>query len=107
MQRILRYSKKAIKDIQAIGDYIEFELCNPSAAAQIVQGITKKIDNLLLFPEIGSKVDFGYEMEYIFRYVKYNNYMAFYQLEKEIIYIDRVMYAKREYIPILSKYNST
>ena len=107
MERILRYSKKSIKDIQAIGDYIEFELCNPNAAEQFVQGITKKIDNLLQFPEIGSMVDFEYEMEHIFRYVKYNNYMAFYHLEKEIIYIDRVIYAKREYIQILSKYNST
>lgn len=37
MQRTIEYSPRALKDLDGIWDYIEKELCNPSAAQNTVE----------------------------------------------------------------------
>ena len=39
MQSKIGYSPRTLKDLDEIWDYIEFELCNPSAAQNTVDGI--------------------------------------------------------------------
>ena len=53
MQRTIEYSPRALKDLDGIWDYIEKELCNPSAAQNTVEGIMDNVDILMSFPEAG------------------------------------------------------
>lgn len=102
MLRRIEYSPRALKDLDGIWDYIEKELCNPSAAQNTVEGIMDKIDILMSFPEAGAKLEFENGLNSGYRYVSFKNYIAFYHLESDdIVYIDRVVYSGRDYMRIL------
>lgn len=102
MQNKIGYSPRAMKDLDEIWDYIENELCNPSAAQNTVEGIMDAVENLAMFPETGAKVEFDNGLESGYRFVVFRNYLAFYRLRPEnVVYVDRVMYAGRDYMKIL------
>ena len=102
MLRRIEYSPRALKDLDGIWDYIEKELCNPSAAQNTVEGIMDKIDILMSFPEAGAKLEFENGLNRGYRYVSFKNYIAFYRLgSDDIVYIDRVVYSGRDYMRIL------
>ncbi len=102
MLRRIEYSPRALKDLDGIWDYIEKELCNPSAAQNTVEGIMDKIDILMSFPEAGAKLEFENGLNSGYRYVSFKNYIAFYRLgSDDIVYIDRVVYSGRDYMRIL------
>ena len=102
MQRTIEYSPRAQKDLDGIWDYIEKELCNPSAAQNTVEGIMDKVDILMSFPEAGVKLEFENGLNSGYRYVSFKNYLAIYRLRSDdIVYIDRVIYSGRDYMRIL------
>lgn len=102
MQRRIEYSPRALKDLDGIWDYIEKELCNPSAAQNTVEGIMDKVDILRSFPEAGAKLEFENGLNSGYRYVSFKNYLAFYRFRSDgIVYIDRVVYSGRDYMRIL------
>lgn len=102
MLRRIEYSPRALKDLDGIWDYIEKELCNPSAAQNTVEDIMDKIDILMSFPEAGAKLEFENGLNSGYRYVSFKNYIAFYRLgSDDIVYIDRVVYSGRDYMRIL------
>ena len=102
MLRRIEYSPRALKDLDGIWDYIEKELCNPSAAQNTVEGIMDKIDILMSFPEAGAKLEFENGLNSGYLYVSFKNYIAFYRLgSDDIVYIDRVVYSGRDYMRIL------
>lgn len=102
MLRRIEYSPRALKDLDGIWDYIEKELCNPSAAQNTVEGIMDKIDILMSFPEAGAKLEFENGLNSGYRYVSFKNYIAFYRFgSDDIVYIDRVVYSGRDCMRIL------
>ena len=107
MQSKIEYSPKAVRDLDEIWDYIKIELCNPSAAQNTIEGIMDKIDDLAMFPESGAKLEFDNELESGYRFVVFKNYLAFYRLRPDnVVYVDRVVYAGRDYMRILSHWVS-
>ena len=102
MQSKIEYSPRALKDLDEIWDYIEVELCNPSAAQNTVDGIMDRVDGIASFPESGSKLEFENGLNSGYRYVVFKNYLAFYRLKaNDIVYVDRVIYGGRDYMSIL------
>lgn len=102
MQSNIRYSPRALKDLDQIWDYIELDLYNSSAAQNIVNGIIDKIESIALFPESGAKLEFENGLDSGYRYVVYKKYMVFYRTNTEnIIFIDRVIYSGRDYMRLL------
>lgn len=98
MQSKIDYSPRALKDLDEIWDYIEFELCNPSAAQNTVDGIMDKVDGIASFPESGAKLVFENGLDSGYRYVVFKNYLAFYRLRpNNVVYVDRVIYGGRDY----------
>lgn len=97
----IQYSPLALKDLDEIWDYITNELVNPSAAENTVNGILDMIDGLVGFPETGSRLLFDNELDSSYRFIIFKNYMAFYHIQAELIYVDRVMYGKRDYMKVL------
>lgn len=102
MQDKISYSPRAIKDLDEIWDYIAFELCNPSAAQNTVDGIMNKVDGLSSFPESGARLEFESGLDSGYRYIVFKNYLAFYHLRpNSTVYVDRVIYRGRDYMRIL------
>ena len=95
------FSPLAIDDLDEIWDYIADILKNPTAAETTVNGILDKIDLLEDQPAIGVQLFFDDGLNSGYRYVIYNNYLAFYRIYPDTVYVDRVIYGKRDYMKLL------
>lgn len=101
MDNKIHYSPKSLSDLDEIFDYIAFELKDIIAANNTVNGIINSINILKQFAESGSILCLPTGEVTIYRYVISGNYLSFYHLSENEIYIDRIMYGKRDYIKIL------
>ena len=101
MENKLYYSPKAIDDLDEIWDYISLSLLNPVAAQNTVDGILSSIEKLKIFSKAGSALIFFDGTDSGYRYVQYGNYLAFYRTDKDEVFIDRIIYGKRDYMKIL------
>ena len=88
----IRITELAEADLENAGDYIAYELKNPSAAENTVNGIRAKINSLVNFPERNeldedeSLVGLGVRKDY------YRNYKIYYLIEGDTIYIVRILH---------------
>lgn len=101
MDNKIHYSPKSLSDLDAIFDYIAFELKDIIAADNTVNDIIDSINILKQFAESGSILCLPTGEVTIYRYVISGNYLSFYHLSENEIYIDRIIYGKRDYIKIL------
>ena len=95
------YSPKAQNDLDEIWTYISEKLLNPSAAEATVNGILDTIDMLQAQAEIGKPLYFSSDLFSGYRFLVYKNYLAFYRTSKDTVYIDRIIYGKRDYMRLL------
>ena len=84
-----------------ISDYIHYELSNPFAAERIADNIIKDIEKLRCFPLMGANLSALLDIDTDFKYISSGKYLIFYHLEKDKIYIDRILNGKRDYMHIL------
>ena len=56
---------------------------------------------MAIYPEGGKKLSGVLKIETNYRFIVCNNYLAFYRFEHQEIYIDRILYSKRDYMRIL------
>jgi addiction module RelE/StbE family toxin len=94
-------SEAAIADLNEIKQYITVELGSPSAANRLVANIMKAIRKLNEYPEVGSKLSSIINIETNYRYLVCENYLVFYRTENLNIFVDRILYGRRDYIKIL------
>ena len=92
------YSPKSRKDLDRILDYIHDDLNNPIAAEKIVKGILNKISELKEYPQLGSVWYLENNINSGFRFLKYDNYIIFYQITKETILIVRILHRLQDYV---------
>ena len=102
----LYISPAAQKDLMEIKQYISEELDNPISALKIVSEITRRLRNLIVFPESGANLSSIIKIDTNYRFIVCDSYLAFYRFEDSAIYVDRVIYGKRDYIKILFDINS-
>ncbi|MDR1000058.1 MAG: type II toxin-antitoxin system RelE/ParE family toxin [Clostridiales bacterium] len=97
------YSPEALHDLENIGDYISKQLKNPTAALNTVNAIQDRIDKLKDFPLLGTPLSAIYDDIDVgdYRFLVCLKYLAFYRAVENGVYIDRVMYGRRDYITIL------
>ncbi len=101
MKNNIHYSLEAQSDLDEIWEYISFELCNPQAAENTVNKIMDTVDELETFSEIGTALSSVTDMESDYRFLVSGNYIVFYRVAGQDIYIDRVLYGRRDYLRIL------
>lgn len=101
MPNTLRYSPEALQDLDETYDYIFHEKQNPIATQNTIQGIRNVITELKTLDNIGVKVFLPDGIETPYRFVQYKNYLAFYRQIDNHVYIDRILYGKRDYLQIL------
>lgn len=101
MKNNISYSPEAQNDLDEIWEYISVELCNPQAAENTVNKIMDTVDELKDFSEIGALLSSVTEVESDYRFLISGNYMIFYRVIDKDVYIDRVLYGRRDYLRIL------
>lgn len=106
MKNNICYSPESLLDLDEIWDYIMLQLCNPSAAATIINKIQRTIDKLSRFPGMGTFLSEIADTNSDYRFVPSGNYLIFYHTILSNIYIDRILYCKRDYLQILMDYSS-
>ena len=102
----IEYSPASIADLEQIGDYIANTLKNPSAALNTVNKVQDSIERLCDFPLSGAPLSSIVEMDTDYRFLVCGNYLAFHHAREDSVYIDRILYGKRDYISILFRDSS-
>jgi plasmid stabilization system protein ParE len=99
--RALLYSPLAQRDLDEIFDYIATELENPSSAAGTVNAILDAAESLVGSPYTGSPVRGLPFTAEEYRFTNTRNYLIFYRVTETCIFVDRILYKRRDYIPLL------
>lgn len=97
----IKISPRAQKDLLEIKEYISEELCNPTAANNVLSIITKRIRELAKFPLMGAPLSSIIDFEAGYRFHVCGQYTAFYRYEGDAVYVDRVLYGRRDFMRIL------
>ena len=101
MKYRIRYSNQSRRDLDEIWDYIATELQNTPAAVRIVNAIMDSVDQLIDFAEMGAPLSSIANVESDYRFLVHGNYLTFYRVQGDEVYVDRVLYGRRDYLRIL------
>lgn len=99
----IHITKTAERDLINAADYIEFTLKNPTAADTLLDLAETKISQLASFPETHAIVDDSVLSAWGIRYIVINNYLAFFTILDDTVYVIRFLYGKRDWISILKQ----
>jgi len=97
----LHLSEEAQNDLLEIKAYIEEALLNPFAALTTVSRITKSLRILQNHAQAGAPLSSIADIESDYRFIASGNYISFYRVYGSEVYIDRILYARRDYLRIL------
>lgn len=92
----LQYTPAALRDLDEIWEYIANELCNPEAANSTVNAILDAAERLRAFPYSGAALNSILRIESDYRFIVSGHYLAFYHVQGEAVFIDRVLYERRD-----------
>ncbi len=97
----LHLSEEAQNDLLKIKAYIEEELLNPAAALATVSQITKSLRILQNHAQAGALLSSIADIASDYRFIVSGNCIGFYRAYKSEVFIDRILYARRDYMRIL------
>jgi len=101
MKNKIHIAPEARRDLDEIYDYILFDLGNPSAAGNTIDQVLDSIDRLADFPRAGALLSSIANVENNYRFLVTGNYMTFYRVMGENVFVDRILYGRRDYLRIL------
>ena len=94
------FTPLARQDLTEAGDYIAHRLHNRPAARKLIRKIQSAVKDLAQFPYSGTPLDAS-DVPVLYRYLVCGNYMIFYHISTETVWIDRILYGRRDYLAIL------
>ena len=103
MKNKIHYSPESRRDLDDIWDYIVSELQNRSAAERVINRIIDAVDPLKNFAEKGTPLSSIADIGTDYRFLVSGNYMVFYRVQGNDVYIDRVLYGRSDYMSVLFK----
>ena len=101
MKNKLHYTPEAKRNLDDIWDHIVSELQNRSAAENTVNRIMDAVDQLEAHALIGAPLSAAADADREYRFLVSGNYMIFYRVNGTDVYIDRVLYGRRDYMRVL------
>ena len=101
MKNNIRYSAESRRDLDDIWDYIVSELQNRVAAERVVDRILDAVERLKDFAEMGALLSSVADVGGDYRFLVNGNYMVFYRVNGRDVFIDRVLYGRRDYLRVL------
>ena len=103
MKNKIHYSPESRRDLDDIWDYIVSELQNRSAAERVINRIIDAVDPLKNFAAMGTPLSSIADIGTDYRFLVSGNYMVFYRVQGNDVYIDRVLYGRSDYMSVLFK----
>ncbi len=97
----VHYTVEARWDLDEIWDYIVLELQNIPAAERVVNGILDAADRLEDFAEMGTLLSAIANVDSDYRFLISGKFMVFYRISGTDVYVDRILYGRRDYLRIL------
>ena len=94
-------SDAAKHDLLGIRDYIANELENPDAALRIVASITACLRKLQEYAHLGRTLSAAIRLETSYRYLVCGKYHAFYRCGEGVVYVDRILYFRQDFMRAL------
>ena len=101
MKNKIHYAVEARRDLDDIWDYIVTDLCNASAAERVVNDILNVVEQLENFSEMGALLASIANVDSDYRFIVSGNYLIFYRVSGMDVYVDRILYGRRDYLRIL------
>lgn len=101
MNFAVKFSPTALNDLDEIYDYTANALKNPDAADNTINKILDKTDLIADNPEMGTRLFFDNDLFSGYRYLVSDNYLAFYRISADSVFVDRVIYGKRDFMKLL------
>ena len=101
MKNNIFYSASARRDLDEIWEYIASELKSSSAAENTINKIMNEVDQLQDFAEVGTMLSSLIDIESNYRFLVSGNYLIFYRVNNNDVYVDRILYGRRDYIKVL------
>lgn len=95
------YAPESRQDLDDIWDYIVSELQNPTAALHVVNRILDAVDDLAYHPLMGESLSATADVDGDYRFLVSGNYRIFYRVIGQHVYVDRILYGRREYLRVL------
>lgn len=97
----LRYTPEAIRDLQALRDYIGNTLGNPKAAARITKRILDDCGQLKRHPMLGISLEAKTGCPSDLRCLVCEKWLAFYRVDGDAVSIARILDGRQDYLHIL------
>lgn len=97
----IRLSPASQADLEEIKAYIAEELENPGAALAVVGRLTKSMRFLQTHALAGAPLSSVADVESDYRFLVSGNYLIFYRAYENTVYVDRVLYGRRDYLRVL------
>jgi plasmid stabilization system protein ParE len=97
----VRFTPKAIADLDGIKRYISDARFNPQAADAIIALIFKRVQTLESLPQTGARLKTVIPILRTYRYLRCKKYLVFYRAEVKAVSVVRVVYARRNYLMLL------
>ena len=94
-------SPLARADMREISDYIRRELRNPDTALRTIRRFREAMLPLREFPHMGSPLLAAGKQGAPYRYLVCGSYLIFYHTDSSAVYVDRVIYGRRDYMALL------
>lgn len=88
----IKLTPLATQDIEQLGDYIAFQLENPTAALNTMQGIRQTISSLQIMPQRHQLYEDQALSEYGLRVIYFKNYRIFYLIHEDEVRIIRILH---------------
>ena len=101
MKNKIHYAVEARRDLDDIWDYIVTDLCNASAAERVVNDILDVVEQLENFSEMGALLASIANVDSDYRFLVSGNYLISYRVSGMDVYVDRILYGRRDYLRIL------
>jgi len=101
MKNKIHYAVEARRDLDDIWDYIVTDLCNTSAAERVVHAILDAVDQLENFSAMGALLASIANVDGDYRFLISGNDLIFYRVSEMNVYVDRILYGRRDYLRIL------
>ena len=103
MKYEIEITEAAQRDFEDIYLYISDSLCNRQAASVMVSLLDKNIRTLADMPEAYPLANDEYLRNMGIRFISVNNYIVFYtvNVNKQKVYVVRILYGKRNWADIL------
>ena len=101
MKNNIHYSAESRRDLDDIWDYIVSELQNRVAAERVVNRILDAVERLKDFAEMDALLSSVADVGGGYRVLVSGDYMVFYRVNGRDVFIDRVLYGRRDYLRVL------